>query len=48
MLKEAADAGFYQPPGVTDRFPRLQVLSIAELLRGKAEGGRGTNPVSCR
>jgi site-specific DNA-methyltransferase (adenine-specific) len=35
MLKEAAEAGFYQPPGVIDRFPRLQVLSIAELLAGK-------------
>ncbi len=35
MLKEAAEAGFYQPPGTIDRFPRLQILSIAELLEGK-------------
>ncbi len=35
MLKEAAEAGFYQPPGLTDKYPRLQVLSIAELLAGK-------------
>jgi len=39
MLKEAAEAGFYQPPGVSgaklDKFPRLQILSIAELLAGK-------------
>jgi site-specific DNA-methyltransferase (adenine-specific) len=35
MLKEAAEAGFYQPPGVMDKYPRLQILSIAELLAGK-------------
>ncbi len=35
MLKEAAEAGFYQPPGLIDKFPRLQILSIAELLAGK-------------
>jgi hypothetical protein len=35
MKKEAAEAGFYQPTGTTDRFPRLQILSIAELLEGK-------------
>jgi site-specific DNA-methyltransferase (adenine-specific) len=35
MLKEAAEAGFYQPPGTIDKFPRLQILSIAELLEGK-------------
>jgi site-specific DNA-methyltransferase (adenine-specific) len=35
MLKEAAEAGFYQPPGLTNRYPRLQILSIAELLVGK-------------
>lgn len=36
MLKEAASAGFYQPeyfPGMT--VPRMQVLTIAELLAGK-------------
>jgi len=35
MLKEAAEAGFYQPPGLADKFPRIQILSIAELLVGK-------------
>ncbi|MGA8154196.1 MAG: DNA methyltransferase [Terriglobales bacterium] len=35
MLREAAEAGFYQPPGLTDKYPRLQILSIAELLAGK-------------
>src|SRR5512146_12065 len=35
MLKEAADAGFYQPPALADRYPRLQILTIAELLMGK-------------
>jgi site-specific DNA-methyltransferase (adenine-specific) len=35
MLKEAAEAGFYQPPGLADKFPRLQILSIAEMLAGK-------------
>ncbi|PYV69348.1 MAG: hypothetical protein DMG97_22155 [Acidobacteria bacterium] len=35
MLKEAAEVGFYQPPGLTNKYPRLQILSIAELLAGK-------------
>jgi site-specific DNA-methyltransferase (adenine-specific) len=35
MLKEAAEAGLYQPPGTRDKFARLQILSIAELLAGK-------------
>jgi DNA modification methylase len=35
MLKEAAEAGLYQPPGLTDKYPRIQILSIAELLEGK-------------
>ena len=35
MLKEAAEAGFYQPPGLTNKYPRLQILSIAELLVGR-------------
>lgn len=34
MLKEAIEAGFYQPPGLTDKYPH-QILSIAELLEGK-------------
>ena len=35
MLKEAAEAGFYKPPGLEDRYPRIQVLTIEELLAGK-------------
>jgi site-specific DNA-methyltransferase (adenine-specific) len=35
MLKEAAEAGFYWPPGLADKYPRMQILSIAELLAGK-------------
>ena len=35
MLREAAEAGLYQVPGMRDKYPRLQILSIAELLNGK-------------
>jgi DNA modification methylase len=35
MLKEATEAGFYQPPGLADKYPRLQLVNIAELLDGK-------------
>ena len=35
MLKEAAEAGFYQLPGLADKYPHIQILSIAELLAGK-------------
>lgn len=35
MLKEAAEAGFYHVPGLRDKYPRLQILSIAQLLEGK-------------
>jgi hypothetical protein len=35
MLKEAADAGFYQPPGLADKYPRLQILTVNDLLSGK-------------
>ena len=35
MRKEAAEAGFYKPPGLEDRFPRIQILTIEELLAGK-------------
>ena len=27
---------FYQPPGLADKFPRIQLLSIEELLAGKS------------
>jgi site-specific DNA-methyltransferase (adenine-specific) len=35
MLKEAAEAGFYKPPGLADKYPRIQILSIEELLAAK-------------
>jgi hypothetical protein len=35
MKKEAAEAGFYTPPQITDKFPRIQILTIEELLAGK-------------
>jgi hypothetical protein len=35
MLKEAAEAGLYQPPGLADKYPRIQILSTAQLLEGK-------------
>jgi site-specific DNA-methyltransferase (adenine-specific) len=35
MQKEAADAGFYHPPGLADKYPRLQILNIEELLAAK-------------
>jgi hypothetical protein len=35
MQKEAAEAGFYHPPGLIDKHPRIQILSIEELLAGK-------------
>ena len=34
MRKEAAGAGFYELPG-RGRFPKIQILTIAELLEGK-------------
>jgi DNA modification methylase len=35
MMKEAAEAGFYKPPPpVTGKFPRLQILTVEQLLRG--------------
>ena len=35
MLTEAAAAGFYEPKDFPGRYPRLQILTIAELLEGK-------------
>jgi hypothetical protein len=35
MLIEAASAGFYEPRDFPGRYPRLQILTIAELLEGK-------------
>jgi hypothetical protein len=35
MLTEAAAAGFYESKEFPGRYPRLQILTIAELLAGK-------------
>jgi DNA modification methylase len=35
MKAEAASAGFYDSPGWKKKFPRLQILTIEELLDGK-------------
>jgi NACHT-associated inactive Restriction Endonuclease 1 len=35
MLTEAASAGFYEPKDFPGRYPRLQILTIAELLAGR-------------
>ncbi|MGH9352637.1 MAG: DNA methyltransferase [Terriglobia bacterium] len=35
MLTEAASAGFYESKDFPGRYPRLQILTIAELLDGK-------------
>jgi hypothetical protein len=35
MLAEAAAAGFYESKDLPGRYPRLQILTIAELLAGK-------------
>ncbi|MCK4324808.1 MAG: restriction endonuclease, partial [Armatimonadetes bacterium] len=35
MKKEAATAGFYDPPGLLPAVARVQILTIAELLAGR-------------
>ncbi len=35
MTKEAVEAGFWKPQGLEDRFARIQILSIKDLLEGK-------------
>jgi hypothetical protein len=35
MRTEAASAGFYAVPGLGKKYPRLQILTIAELLDGR-------------
>ncbi len=35
MKSEAAEAGFYDPPGLLPPVPRLQILTIEELLSGR-------------
>ncbi len=36
MKKEAASAGFYDSPGWGKSYPKLQILTVAELLGGAA------------
>ena len=49
MLQEAVTAGFYVPEYFPDqRFPRLQILTIAKLLQGKqAQYPRYAPPATC-
>ena len=35
MRKEAAGAGFYESPGWHKKYPRLQLITVGELLEGK-------------
>jgi hypothetical protein len=35
MKKEAAEAGFYKPSQIEEKFPRLQILAIEQLLKGE-------------
>ncbi len=35
MRTEAAEAGFYDPPGLLPPVPKLQILTVEELLAGK-------------
>ena len=35
MRTEAASAGFYFSPGWNRNYPRLQLVTVGELLRGK-------------
>jgi site-specific DNA-methyltransferase (adenine-specific) len=34
MVKEAAEAGSYKSPYVEERFPRIQILTVEQLLHG--------------
>lgn len=34
MVREAAEAGFYKSPIAGERFPRIQILTIEQLLQG--------------
>jgi DNA modification methylase len=36
MREEAASAGFYASPGFNQPYPRIQLLTVADLLSGKA------------
>lgn len=34
MMKEAAEAGSYKSPYAEERFPRLQIFTVEQLLQG--------------
>lgn len=35
MVKEAAEAGSYKSPFTEERFPRIQILTVEQLLKGE-------------
>jgi len=35
MLREAAEAGFYKSPHLEETFPRIQILTVEQLLAGE-------------
>jgi len=35
MVRAAAEASFYDPPGLLPKVPRLQILTVEEILEGK-------------
>lgn len=35
MIEEAATKGFYHSPGWNKDYPRLQILTVEEILAGK-------------
>ncbi len=34
MITEAISAGYYESPGWNQKYPRIQIITIAELLKG--------------
>ena len=44
MVKDAASAGFYESPN-GKKFPRVQLLTIGDLLKGKDGEQRGTGGI---
>ena len=50
MEKEAAEAGFYESPHLEEKFPRIQILTIAQLLVGEqvALPASGSTPPSSK
>ena len=46
MITEAADAGFYHSPGWDQDYPKLQILTVADLFDG--DGGFSTHAVRAR